>query len=133
MNRKNKLSAIEKLLHDKAQLEALIEVYEKKLGKDFVYIRNNSSSLIISGFTSILFPASDKSKKDKEKPALSSGKDIKKTSLEKPITFFDWLIIGKRLVPIVWEIAQPFVLTWCINTAKGLIAKIFTKKKNRVL
>jgi hypothetical protein len=125
MNRNNKLSATEKLLHDKALLESLIKERENNLSRDFAYIRDNASSLMFSGFTSLFFP-SDKSKTNKEQLALSSCE-----KREKPLAVSDWLAIGKGFVPVVWEIAQPFVLTWGINKAKSWFAGLFTKTKKK--
>jgi hypothetical protein len=102
---KKKPSAIEQLLQDKRLLEAHIEECEKNLDRDFTYIRDNSSSLLISGITSMLIP-SGKSKENKKQNLLFGG-----------------LAIGKQFMPLLWEIAQPFVLTWGINKVKGLLKK----------
>ena len=131
MNTKNqtgKPAPIDKLLADKAHLERIIKVCEQNLGRDFRYIRDNSSSLIISGFTSMLF-SSDKLKKGQ--PALLSGS--RKTSADAPLKFVDYVHIGARMLPVVWEIAQPFVLTWGINTAKNWIGGMFTRKQKKAL
>jgi hypothetical protein len=132
MNRKKKPSAIEELLHEKAQLKMLVKESEQNLNSDFAYIRENASSLLISGFTSLLFP-SGKPEKEKGQPVLRSGGKIKKRSSDKSLTIFDWITVGKGFVPVVWEIVQPLVLTWGINKAKNWIAAIFTKKKKKSL
>jgi hypothetical protein len=105
MNPDKKLSAIEQLLRDKAALEACIKEREKNLDCDINYIRDNIPGLLFSGITSMLMPSS-KSKKNKKQSSLSGG-----------------LSIGKQMMPILWEIAQPFILTWGIRKAKGLLKK----------
>jgi hypothetical protein len=100
MNPNKKQSAIEQLSQDKAVLEAYIKEREKNLGCDFTYIRDNTSSLLISGITSMLMPSNKK-----QNPP--SGRSA----------------IGKQFMPIVWDIVQPFVLTWGIHKVKGLLIK----------
>jgi hypothetical protein len=118
MNPGKKQSAVEKLLYDKAQLEALIKEREKNLGRDFAYICNNASSLIISGFTSLLFPSGRA-----KKPALSPTENVKKDAPDRPFALPGGMAIAKSLVPLVWEIARPFILTWGINRMKRIVKK----------
>jgi hypothetical protein len=116
-NQNRQPTPIDKLHADKAQLKRIIKTSEQNLGKEFLYLRDNFSSLMISGFISML-SSSGKSKKEKE----PLGKVLKPS---------DYLSLGKEMLPIVWKIAQPFVLTWSINIAKNLMSGIFTRKRKK--
>jgi hypothetical protein len=118
INPNKKQSAIEKLLHDKAQLEVLIKEREKNLDRSFTYIRNNASILMVSGFTSLLFPSDKPGKR-----TLSLVESVKKTVLDRPLALSGRIAIAKSFVPLVWEIVQPFILTWGINKVKRIIKK----------
>ena len=50
------LTPLEKLIFDKEQIRRQCVVQEQKLNDDFLYIQENAGSLLISGFTGLLFP-----------------------------------------------------------------------------
>ncbi|MDR2144932.1 MAG: hypothetical protein LBE91_00525 [Tannerella sp.] len=127
-NRNREQSPFDKLKADKARLKEVIKISEQNLGKDLLYIRDNSVNLMISGFTSALF-SPGKPRKEQEPPALSSGGNMQGKSLK----FSDYWAIGRGMAPIVWDIVQPFVVVWGINAAKSLIGGIFARRHKKAL
>ena len=58
------LTPLEKLISDKERIRKQCVIQEQKLNDDFSYIQENAGSLLISGFTTLLFP-NTKSKKNR--------------------------------------------------------------------
>lgn len=56
------LTPLEKLISDKERIRRQCVIQEQKLNDDFSYIQENAGNLLISGFTTLLFP-NTKSKK----------------------------------------------------------------------
>ncbi|MDR1523750.1 MAG: hypothetical protein LBS79_00645 [Tannerella sp.] len=116
--RNRPLSPIEQLLADKTNIKAMCREQEQKLGEDFAYLRENVSGLLLSGISSLLF---------------SSGKAGKKTDERNesnvPFAASGYLAITKSLLPVIWSIVQPMLITWGINKAKSFIFGLFSGKK----
>ncbi|MDR0756969.1 MAG: hypothetical protein LBF85_03885 [Tannerella sp.] len=115
--RNNPLSPLEQLLADKANIEAMCRKQEKKLGEDFAYMRDHAPGLFLSGISSLLF-SSGKSGEKTNPVATGKGK---RNELTTPFAASEYLAIIKTLLPTAWRIAQPLLLTWCINKTKSLI------------
>lgn len=102
---------------------------EQKLSEDFAYIQDNASSLLLSGVSGLLFPPRNSASKN-EKNALSAhGNEAHDPTKTTPASLSDYLAIGKSLLPVAWEIAQPLLLTWGIGKVKSLLFGAFGKKK----
>ena len=41
----------------------------------------------------------------------------------------DYLSIAKGMIPIAWDLAQPFIMTWGIKKAKKWFSNLLFKKK----
>lgn len=122
------LTPIEKLLADKVDIEAKCRIQEQKLNEDFTYIQNNAYGLLLSGISTLLFPPRNPSSKNEKLSLPASGNDTHEAK-NSPISISDYLSIAKGLMPVVWEIAQPLLLTWGIGKAKSLLHGLFAKKK----
>ena len=59
---------LEKLLADKQRIQQACLEQENKINKTFTYIQENAGSLLLSGLSSLLFPAKPESNND---PAFS--------------------------------------------------------------
>jgi hypothetical protein len=125
-----KQNQLDKLLSRKALISRKIDIQEKKLGEEFLYVQKNAPRLMVSGLTSLIFPSDKPLIKQKK---LAGTDEINKWNNDKPLKFSDYVSIGKSLVPLTWEIVQPFVLAWGINTTKNILSKIFTKNKKKSL
>lgn len=84
----------------------------------------------MSGLSSLLFPG-NKSSKGKTNNTTSSAeaKAHASTTPTIPISLSDYLSIAKGLIPVAWEIAQPFIMSWGIKKAKRMLARLFAPKK----
>ena len=129
-NRIKPLMPIEKLLLDKIDLEAKCREQEKKLNENFDYIRVNSSNLIVSGITALLFSFGGHAKNRPEEKALAvvSGK---KQSRENTLLSFDNLwMVAKNLTPVIWSIVQPMIIRWGANKVKSMLFGSPSKKNH---
>lgn len=122
------LTPVEKLLADKIDIERKCRAQKKKLSEDFAYIQDNASGLLLSGISSLLFPPRNSVPKG-EKQVVLSGNETHDATKNSPTSLSDYLTIGKSLLPVVWEIAQPLLFTWGISKAKSLLFGLFAKKK----
>ena len=118
------LTPLEKLIFDKEQIRRQCVVQEQKLNDDFLYIEENAGSLLISGFTGLLFP-NTKSKKTESSDAIAATNDQPAT----PIGFADYLSIAQGLLPVAWDVVRPFLLTWGIRKAQSWFTNLLFKKK----
>ena len=119
-----KQTPLQKLSADKEHIRQQCLLKEQKLNEGFVYMQDNAASLLLSGVSSLLFPGSGKTAK-KDKTPSTSAQALTTSSLG----LSDFMTIGKTMVPVLWDIAQPFVITWCIRKMKKIIANAFAGKK----
>ena len=123
------LTPAEQLLIDKISLQEKCRRQEKKLNANFDYIRVNSSFLLTSTLSSLLFSP----RRAKEKPEKQAVAIIDETSqsLDKALLSFDNLyLVAKSFAPIVWNIIQPMLVRWGISKVKSMIFGS-PAKKNR--
>ena len=118
------LTPLEKLISDKERIRRQCVIQEQKLNDDFSYIQENAGSLLISGFTTLLFP-NTKSKKTESSDAIVATNDQPVT----PMGFSDYLSIAQGLLPVAWDVARPFLLTWGIRKAQSWFTNLLFKKK----
>ncbi|RHJ92608.1 hypothetical protein [Parabacteroides bouchesdurhonensis] len=117
---------LEKLISDKERIQKQCRIQEQKLNGDFSYIQENAGSLLLSGISYLLFPGS-KSTTKSNTTTNTNTEVARQTGLSLELS--DYLSIGKNMLPLLWDIAQPFIMTWGIKKAKNIISNIFTKKK----
>ena len=72
---------IEKLLAEKQQVQEACRKQEEKLNQTFAFIQANAGSLLLSGFSSLLFPAKPKGKNQTESCTRHSSPDKQATAL----------------------------------------------------
>jgi hypothetical protein len=114
---KPRLSPIEQLHADKRRIEAQCREQEKKLGEDFAGMWKHAPSLLLSGISSMLFPADNFGRK--------AGDDSRNAAF----TASDYLAVTKSLLPVAWNIIRPMLVTWAIHKAKSLVCEWFYDKK----
>jgi hypothetical protein len=131
--RNNPLSPIEILQAEKNVIEEKCRVQKKKLDDDFVYIKDNVSSLLLSGVSTLLFPPKSTSIKAGDQLAISSGGDGKNAIKSSTLSISDYFTITKSLLPVAWEVLQPIIIAWGIKKAKSMIAGFFSEKKRPTL
>jgi hypothetical protein len=103
------LTPLEKLISDKERIRKQCVIQEQKLNDDFSYIQENAGSLLISGFTTLLFPNSKSKKTESTETATTASQPVT------PIGFSDYLSIAQGLLPVAWDVVRPFLLTWGIR------------------
>jgi hypothetical protein len=114
-----------KLLADKEDLRKQCLLREQKLNNAFSYMQENAGSLLLSGVSYLIFPGAKTAQRTNtstpetdtsRKPAALSG-------------LSDWLSVGKMLIPVAWEIVQPFIISWGIRKIMDRMSHLFVKKK----
>ena len=119
---------LEKLLADKIRLQEECRVQEQKLNNTLSYFQENAGSLLISGFSNLLFPTSKNKNKAKDTKEITQ-KESKIAGQSVSLNLNDYLSIAKSLLPVAWEIAQPIIINWGIRKTKKMITSIFQRKK----
>lgn len=126
----NQQTPLEILQAEKVSLEKACQIQEQKINESFSYLQKNAGSVLLSGLSSLLFPGS-KSSKGKTNETASSAETKPQPSATPSVSIglSDYLLIAKNLMPVAWEIAQPFVMSWGIKKAKQMLARLFSSKK----
>ena len=117
------LTPLEKLISDKERIRKQCVIQEQKLNDDFSYIQENAGSLLISGFTTSLFPNTKSKKTESTETATTASQPVT------PIGFSDYLSIAQGLLPVAWDVVRPFLLTWGIRKAQSWFTNLLFKKK----
>ena len=120
---------IEMLLVHKTDLEAKCRIQEKKINENFDIIRANTSGILISGLTSLLF--SSGRGRTKNKPAEQAIVPVDKNGQSQNNALFtvdNIFSVAKNLAPVVWSIMQPILIRWGINKVKSILFGSFSKK-----
>ncbi|KMM31736.1 hypothetical protein ACM15_20920 [Parabacteroides goldsteinii] len=117
------LTPLEKLISDKERIRKQCVIQEQKLNDDFSYIQENAGSLLISGFTTLLFPNTKSKKTESTETATTASQPVT------PIGFSDYLSIAQGLLPVAWDVVRPFLLTWGIRKAQSWFTNLLFKKK----
>lgn len=121
----NPQTPLEKLISDKQRIQQECQIKAGKLNDDFAYIQENAGSLLLSGLSSLLFPSTkptSQKEATEQVPVSSEG-----SSLSLGLT--EYLSIAKGMLPLAWDLAQPFIMSWGIKKAKKWLISIFSKKK----
>ena len=123
-----KQTPFESLLAEKEQIRQQCRQQEIKLNEAFAYINENAVSLLLSGLSSLLFPGSATAKNKKALASSSAYIPVDNTQ-STSFGLSDYLSIGKMMVPVIWEITKPVLITWGINKVKKIIAQAFKSSK----
>ena len=124
MTQPTKQTPLEKLLAEKERIRQQSRQQEQKLNEDLSYLQDNAGSLLLSGISSLLFSGSATAKKSKALLPASVQSQAVHTPMAS-LGLADFLPIGKMMIPVLWELAQPLIITWCIRRLK----KAFSGKK----
>ena len=116
---------LEKLLADKQRIQQACLEQENKINKTFTYIQENAGSLLLSGLSSLLFPAKPDKKGETAQGTVASATP----ATTSPLRLSDYLSVGKALVPLAWEIIHPLVVSWGIRTIRKKITNLFSPSK----
>ena len=125
----NRQTPLEKLISDKERIQRQCKRQEQKLNEDFSYIQENAGSLLLSGLSSLLFPSNKSTTKtnDKNTAPVTAGQP----SIALGIS--DYLSIAKGMIPIAWDLAQPFIMTWGIKKCEKIGSLIsYSRKRNNL-
>ena len=114
---------LEKLISEKNQVRTKCRQQEKKLNDEFVYIQQNSGSLLLSGLSSLLFPS-----RKSEPPIAAGNTESPAESPSMALGLADYLSVAKGMLPVVWDIVRPVLITWGIARARTLFTKILHRK-----
>lgn len=115
---------LEKLISDKNRLQESCRLQEQKLNADFTYIHENAASLLMSGFSALIFP--------KQKQASPNTQQTTYSKADEEITSLgltDILSLGKSMMPVAWDIIKPILISWGIKKAGSVLTKVLFKKK----
>lgn len=116
---------LERLLHEKRRVNEECELRKLKLNADCAYIQAHASGLLFAGLSSLLFPSTSK-RQATEKDRVKTGAVVPGAGA---LEWSDLLLVGKGLLPVVWEIAQPMLVAWGIRKAKKWFFGLFFSKK----
>ena len=123
MTQPTKQTPFEKLLAEKERIRQQSQKQEQKLNEGLSYLQDNAGSLLLSGVSALLFSGSATAKKNKALPASEHSQAVHAPTTS--LGLADFLPIGKMMIPVLWELAQPLIITWCIRRLK----KAFSGKK----
>lgn len=123
----NQPTPLEKLISDKQRIQEQCKVQEQKLNQDFSYIQENAGSLLLSGLSSLLFPANRSTTKTKTNEQTSTSSTTGQPLISLGVG--DYFSVAKGLLPLAWDLAQPFIMTWGIKKAKKLVTNLLFRKK----
>ena len=122
------LTPLERLLHEKRRVTEECELRKIKLNADCAYIQAHAGSLLLSGLSSLLFPGSGGNKRQQGSKA-STGQTATAATAVAPLGWADFVSIGKSLLPIAWEVAQPLIMTWGIKKVRKWFSHLLFHKK----
>ena len=124
--RQNKLQTpLEKLISDKEHIRKQCVIQEQKLNDDLFYIQENAGSLLISGFTTLLFPNTKTKKTESTDPSASATSPAQAAI---PIGFSDYLSIAQGLLPLL-GCSKTTLAYLGIRKAQKCYRPLFKKKK----
>lgn len=114
-----------KLQHRKDRIRLESCEKERKLNDHFSYMRKNAGGLAFAGLSSLLSSRSKKAQRGNNNTYAISVKE-----LFSPLNLLSTFSAGKGLLPVAFEIAQPFLITWGFKIVRKLVRNTFAKKKN---
>ena len=118
------LTPLERLLHEKQRVTEECELRKIKLNADCAYIQAHAGSLLLSGLSALLFPGGNK-----KQAAKASANQTAAAAPAMPWRWGDLLAVGKSLLPVAWEVAQPIIMTWGIKKVRKWFSRLLFSKK----
>lgn len=118
---------LEKLTSDKERIRLQCSIQGQKINNDISYIQENAGNLLLSGLSSLLFPNSKQTTAQTGGAGQAAPNAAALASV--PFGLTEYLSIAKSMVPVAWELAQPFIVSWGVKKAKKWFVNLFTKKK----
>lgn len=113
---------LEALQARKEQLRFDAHVQEEKIGANIKYMQHHGTRLVLHSVASTILPGSSAAPNG---PSKTSTRPSGLTDLA--MGGISSLMKGnKGILPLIWNFAQPFVLTWGI---KGIKKLLFRKRK----
>lgn len=120
---------LEKLQADKLCARIRCREAEQRLNENVLQIQNNSGKIILSGISTLLFPGTKTEKAEDD--SATTGSLLPALAKTKP-SFDDILNIGATILPHLWGIAKPVLITWGIGKAQSLLlGKLLRKNKKK--
>jgi hypothetical protein len=110
----------------KAFLQEQCRIREQKLNEDFSYFRENAGSILLFGLSQFIAPGRGTGKPRSVPPAKAGVAP----SLSSVFNRVDMLSTTKVLGSVIWEIAQPLLVTWGINRIKQWLFKPKKRRKS---
>ena len=111
----NQQTPLEKLISDKERIQRQCKRQEQKLNEDFSYIQETPEVCCYPDYRLSFSLAISQTTKtnDKNTAPVTAGQP----SIALGIS--DYLSIAKGMIPIAWDLAQPFIMTWGIKKRKN--------------
>ncbi|MDH6315048.1 hypothetical protein M2459_000965 [Parabacteroides sp. PF5-5] len=126
MTTQKKQTPLEKLSADKKELKRQCLEQEQKLNETFAYMQEHSGRLLLSGVSTLLFPHTktslDTDNQSANNPALTEAPGL---------SLSDYLSIGKSMMPTLWSLARPVLVTWGIGKIQTMLIHGLLKKKGK--
>lgn len=123
----NQPTPLEILISDKKRIQEQCKIQEQKLNENFSYIQENAGNLLLSGVSSLLFPSNKSTTKANTNEQNTASSTTGQPAI--PLGIGELLSITKGLLPLAWDLAQPFIMTWGIKKAKKLVTNLLFRKK----
>lgn len=110
---------LEALQRRKQELRQQARLQEEKMGDNFRYIQDNGGKLVLHSMTAALIPGKSASQRS------SSASGTPHSGLTNGLIggVSTALKSNTGILPMLWQIAQPFVLTWGIKGVKKLFGR----------
>ena len=124
----NQQTPLEKLISDKERIQRQCKRQEQKLKRiSLIYRRTPEVCCYPDYRLSFSLAISQRPKtNDKNTAPVTAGQP----SIALGIS--DYLSIAKGMIPIAWDLAQPFIMTWGSKKAKKWFSNLLFKKRNNL-
>lgn len=123
-----KPTALEKLYADKLNCKHKSQEVQQRLNENFSYIQNNAGRIAFSSVTSLMFPG----KKSEAPNNQTLNVDALPVLALNGLGISDYISIGRNMLPHIWAIAKPVLVTWGISKTQSFIfGKLFGRKKKK--
>lgn len=118
----NTLTPLEKLISEREQIKEQCRQQEQKLNNQVVYLQQNAGSLLLSGLSSLLFPKTSALPVKPTTAQSSSGNQAIALGIS------DYLSIAKEMMPVLWDVAKPLLISWGVKKARTVFFGFFKRK-----
>lgn len=129
MNNSKPQTPLEKLKAEKERIRQETKEQELRMNQHITYVQSNAGSLLLSFASSMLFPSHAK-----KNAALPSSDNLSVQAGEAgtgKLSLADFLPLTKLLLPTVWEMSKPILISWGIKKATSLASGLFSRKKHK--